>query len=171
MKSASLHITFLAKRTYDRRLPSPVTSGGNRVRWSSLKPPLPIIYYKHTMFCRTMHQALQILLVLLVLLLARTQSRPLDELKNEIQPTTTACLTPNCLYDSKCYAHEEEISHGSNGEGWCHGLLCNDGHVVTWDDFDCGPVSTTPLTTMTPTTPPSLPVTTIPKSGCMYNGI
>lgn len=122
-----------------------------------------------------MHQALEMLFVLLVLSLARIQSRPLDELNKDIQPTTTTCIPPNCLYESKCYAHEEEITHLSDGEGWCYGLLCNGGHALAWDDFDCGPVTTIPPTTITPTppttTPPSLPpsFTTTPF-GCNHGG-
>lgn len=118
-------------------------------------------------FCRIMHQAMVMSLVPLVLLMVGIQSRPLDELSSDRQPATVACPPPNCLYESKCFAHEEEISQGSDGTGWCYGLLCNDGHVLEWDDFDCIAVTTVPPPSITMPSPP----TTISKSGCFYNGV
>ena len=82
-------------------------------------------------------------------------------------PPTTAPTTmlPGCLHQGKWYPQGKEISRGSDGIGWCYGAFCDeDGDVIMWDDFDCGP-SSTPPTTLPPTTAP----TTMPP-GCLHQG-
>ena len=98
----------------------------------------------------------------LVFLVTGIQSRPLDELKNNGQPTNPGCPPPRCLHESKCYADGEEISRRSDGRGACYGLRCSHGQSVVWDDLNCGPATTAPATTPAPSTTPS---------GCFNEGI
>lgn len=108
-----------------------------------------------------MQQVAEISFVL-VFLVNAIQSRPLDELKSNGQPTNPGCPPPRCLHESKCYADGEEISRRSDGRGGCYGLLCSHGQSVVWDDFNCGPATTVPATTPAPSTTPS---------GCFNEGV
>ncbi|XP_028396080.1 mucin-5AC-like [Dendronephthya gigantea] len=68
-----------------------------------------------------------------------------------------------CEYEGRFYAPGDDISKGSDGEGWCYGLYCDDeGNVIPWDDWNCG-TTTPPQTTLPYTTPP-------PRPGCHYEG-
>ena len=89
-------------------------------------------------------------------------------------PDTTAGPTPytpiprqGCFYEGKWHPPNSEISSGKDEEqGWCYGLYCDHmGQIVAWDDFHCGPSTTTPPTTLPPTTAP----TTVPP-GCLHQG-
>jgi len=124
----------------------------------------PQCYYKKGVnfsgyLVREMRQVTELSFVL-VILATSIQSRPLDERKSNEQPTNCnpECRPPRCLHESKCYADGEEISRRSHGSGGCHGLLCSNGQIVAWDDFNCGPAKTVPAPT------------TIPL-GCLQNGI
>ena len=108
-------------------------------------------------------------------------------------PTTPTTMTPTtatsapvttdfpttvpigCEMDGKWYAPGSDIGSGSDGHGWCYGTYCSDdGHVITWDNFNCDPTTmpptTAPPTTMPPTTmPPPDTVVTTPM-GCEVDG-
>ena len=106
------------------------------------------------------------------------------------KPTTNAYTTVprslGCEYEGKFYAPGESFGEGTDGEGWCYGLYCDDdGNAIPWDDFNCGSTTTPstapprittffttfsrkPSTTPKPTTNA---YTTVPRSlGCEYEG-
>ncbi|XP_078347379.1 uncharacterized protein LOC144632577 isoform X2 [Oculina patagonica] len=129
-----------------------------------------------------MHQVAEISLVL-IFLVAGTQSYPLDELSTTRQPATPGCSPPSCLHESKCYADGQEISQGIDGRGWCYGLLCSQGQKMAWDNFNCNqttttqptprPTTATPTTytpTFTPTTPGCPPPSCLYESKCYGDG-
>ena len=122
--------------------------------------------------------------VVLVFLVTGVQSHPVPS------PTT---IPLGCLQNDIWYPPSSDISRGSDGNGWCYGQYCDqNGHLVSWDDWNCGP--TTPIAASSPTpapnpsTPPtpaptpSTPATPTPlgddlrgldmsSPGCLQNGI
>ena len=74
-------------------------------------------------------------------------------------PTTNPTPPPGCFYNGKFYP-PGDIDSGDNGHGWCYGTYCTDDYqVISWDNFNCGTTSTTPLPTTTPPYPTSFPPT------------
>jgi hypothetical protein len=64
-------------------------------------------------------------------------------------PTTAL----RCEVDGKFYSPGEEISSEIDKEiGWCYGTYCGeDGHVIPWNDFNCGTIThTVPSSTPPP---------------------
>ena len=106
------------------------------------------------------------LLLLLTFLTAGTQSRPLGG-KPVTQMPLPTCRHSDCLYESKCYADGEEISHGYDGSSWCYGMVCLNGAIASWDNFNCGPSTTTPPSTAAKLQKSSTPTT---PYGCVSNG-
>ena len=107
------------------------------------------------------------LLLILALLTAGTQSHPLGG-KPVTQVTLPACdRHSDCLYESKCYADGEEISRGYDGSTWCSGMVCLNGAIASWDNFNCGPSTTTPPSTTAKLHKASNPTT---PYGCVSNG-
>ena len=69
-------------------------------------------------------------------------------LPTTVPPTTTP--PRGCYYNGQFYP-PGEIENGSDGQGWCYGTYCTDDyHVVSWDNFNCGPTTTLPPTTIPP---------------------
>ena len=88
------------------------------------------------------------------------------------RPTT---IPLGCLQNGIWYPPSSDISRGSDSNGWCYGQYCDEnGHVVAWDDWNCGPVTTTETPSSTPSPSPaptpSTSATTTPL-GCLQNGI
>ena len=112
-------------------------------------------------------------LVLLVLLMAGIQSRPLDELSSDGQSTKPSPLTTiqksGCFYNGVWYKEGSEIDKGTDGNGWCFGRYCDKtGKIVNWNDFNCSPSTTTETSS-----PPLItsPPTTGTRLGCLKNSI
>ena len=72
-----------------------------------------------------------------------------------------------CFQNGIFYSVGETISSGQSGN-WCYGSICGQsGHILQWDNFNCGP---TTITTYPPTTsPPSTTPTTQEPIGCSLN--
>lgn len=105
--------------------------------------------------------------LILALLTAGTQSHPLGG-KPVTQTTPPACdRHSDCLYESKCYADGEEISRGYDGSTWCYGMVCLNGAIASWDNFNCGPSTITPPSTTAKLHKTSNPTT---PHGCVSNG-
>lgn len=95
-------------------------------------------------------------------------------------PSTTPMPNPTtiplgCFQNGIWYPPSSDISRGSDGNGWCYGTYCDqNGHVVAWDDWNCGPMTTTetPSSTSSPTPAPvpANPANPTPP-GCLQNGI
>ena len=94
------------------------------------------------------------------------------------EPSTTHVPTTiplGCLQNGIWYPPGSEISRGSDGNGWCYGENCDqNGQIVAWDDWNCGPmtVTETPSPSSTPSPTPTPTPSTIPTPlGCLQNGI
>ena len=71
----------------------------------------------------------------------------------------TPTTMPGCYYDGKYYPFGERFDEGRTGD-WCYGSYCDfSGHVVMWDNWNCGG-TTNAVTTVT--TAPPVPTTLPP---------
>ncbi|XP_053400534.1 mucin-5B-like [Mercenaria mercenaria] len=86
-------------------------------------------------------------------------------------PPTQRTTRNGCYHNGRLYNVGETISNGRSGN-WCFGSFCDEsGHVIEWDNFNCGTTMTTPSTTSSTTsTPPTTPTTT-EGNRCFYDGI
>ena len=93
-----------------------------------------------------------------------------DQTTTTYETTTPISTPPGCYDDGVWYPPGSHISNGSDGQGWCYGLYCDhDGGIIAWDDWNCGPTTTTETPRSTPS--PSLPSTTPTPLGCLQNGV
>ncbi|CAH1790052.1 unnamed protein product, partial [Owenia fusiformis] len=67
----------------------------------------------------------------------------------KIATTPSTTIPAGCLYEGIFYYPGEDIPAASGQDGnWCYGAYCSeDGQILSWDNFNCGPSTTTPQTT------------------------
>ncbi|CAH1780308.1 unnamed protein product [Owenia fusiformis] len=109
--------------------------------------------------------------------------------------TTIPTTTPGGCVPGETIEEGKQVQ--PDGKVWCYGTYCENGELFAWDNFDCGPTTEPPMTTVPttePTTEPKTEPTTkatteptmeptiepttesmttpkVPKTACIENGV